>query len=52
MAVWDIKMRPNQAGFRPGSGCVDQMFTLRVLEHRFKYLQPSSIQLIERRFEG
>ncbi|VDN56155.1 unnamed protein product [Dracunculus medinensis] len=36
-------MRPNQAGFEPKRGYADQIFTLRVLEHRFKYQQPTEI---------
>ncbi|VDN53831.1 unnamed protein product [Dracunculus medinensis] len=33
-------MCPNQAEFRPGRDCADQIFMLRrVLEHRFKYQQ-------------
>ncbi|VDN50396.1 unnamed protein product [Dracunculus medinensis] len=35
-------MHPNQAGFRPEHDCADQIFTLRrVLEDRFRYLQPT-----------
>ena len=39
------RTRPNQAGFRPGMGCCDQIFSLRqVLEHRFKH-QQETIQI-------
>ena len=38
--IRDSRTRPNQGGFRPGRGCVDQIFILRcILEHRFKYQQ-------------
>ena len=36
------RTRINQGGFRPGMGCVDQIFTLRrILEHRAQYQQPT-----------
>ena len=38
----DKRTRPNQGGFRPGRGCIDQIFVLRrVLEHRSQYQQPT-----------
>lgn len=44
----DPRIRPQQAGFRPGRGCVDQIFTLRhILEQRSKYQQKTYICFID-----
>ncbi|BHF75413.1 hypothetical protein SprV_0501850900 [Sparganum proliferum] len=47
-AVRDSRTRPNQAGFRAGRGCADQIFTLRrILEFRHSYQQPTAVCFIE-----
>ena len=44
----DRRTRPNQAGFRPGRGCVDQIFALRrVIEHRHRYQQATHVCFID-----
>ncbi|BHF67943.1 hypothetical protein SprV_0301097200 [Sparganum proliferum] len=46
-AVRDARTRSNQAGFRAGRGCVDQIFTLRrILEFRHSYQQPTAVCFI------
>ncbi|KAK4468373.1 hypothetical protein MN116_000167 [Schistosoma mekongi] len=40
--------RENQAGFRPGRGCIDHIFTLRqVLEHRHMYQRPTIVVFLD-----
>ncbi|BHF74096.1 hypothetical protein SprV_0401718000 [Sparganum proliferum] len=47
-AVRDSRTRPNQAGFRAGRGCVDQIFTLgRILEIRHSYQQPTAVCFVD-----
>ena len=44
----DARTRPNQAGFRPGRGSIDQIFCLRrTLEHRWSYQQPTVVCFID-----
>nr|VZI27408.1 unnamed protein product [Spirometra erinaceieuropaei] len=46
--VRDSWTRPNQAGFRAGRGCADQIFTLRrILEFRHSYQQPTAVCFID-----
>ncbi|BHF64137.1 hypothetical protein SprV_0200713600 [Sparganum proliferum] len=43
-AVWDSRTRPDQAGFRAGRGCADQIFTLRrILKFRHSHQQPTAV---------
>ncbi|CAH8669284.1 unnamed protein product [Schistosoma haematobium] len=40
--------RENQAGFRPGRGCIDQIFTPRqILEHRHTFRHPTIVVLLD-----
>ncbi|BHF77445.1 hypothetical protein SprV_0602055000 [Sparganum proliferum] len=42
------RTRPNQAGFRAGRGCADQIFTLRrILEFRHSYEQPAAVCFVD-----
>lgn len=44
----ELTAREEQAGFRPGRGCVDQIFTLRlILEHRRAYARPTIIVFLD-----
>nr|VZI38299.1 unnamed protein product [Spirometra erinaceieuropaei] len=47
-AVRDSRTRPNQARFRAGRGCADQIFTLRrILEFRRSYQQPTAVCFVD-----
>nr|VZI09395.1 unnamed protein product [Spirometra erinaceieuropaei] len=47
-AVRDSRTRPNQAGFRAGRGCADQICTLRrILEFRHSYQQPTAVCFVD-----
>ncbi|KER31724.1 hypothetical protein T265_02092 [Opisthorchis viverrini] len=44
----EMLTREQQAGFRPGRGCVDQIFTLRqVLEQRHTYKRPTILVFLD-----
>ena len=44
----DLRTRPSQSGFRPGRGCVDQIFSLqRTLEQRWAYQQPTVLCFVD-----
>ena len=44
----ELRTRPNQAGFRSGKGCIDQIFCIRrILEHRWCYQQPTVVCFID-----
>ncbi|BHF76674.1 hypothetical protein SprV_0501977300 [Sparganum proliferum] len=46
--VRDFRTRPNQAGFRDGRGCADQVFTLRrILEFHHGYQQRTAVCLAD-----
>ena len=48
MTARENQIREEQAGFRPGRGCVDHIFTLRqVLEQRRTYRQPTIIVFLD-----
>ncbi|BHF74169.1 hypothetical protein SprV_0401725300 [Sparganum proliferum] len=47
-AVRDSRTRPNQAGFRAGRGCADQIFTpRRILEFRHSYQKPTAVCFVD-----
>nr|VZI41908.1 unnamed protein product [Spirometra erinaceieuropaei] len=47
-AVRDSRTMPNQAGFRAGRGCADQIFTLRrILEFRHSYQQATAVCFVD-----
>ena len=44
----ELRTRENQAGFRSGRGCYDQVFTLRhILSERHESRQPSVVTFID-----
>ena len=44
----DKRTRPNQSGFRPGRGCIDQIHNLRrILEQRWRYQQGTCICFVD-----
>ncbi|CAH8675424.1 unnamed protein product [Schistosoma haematobium] len=48
----ELQTRENQAGFRPGRGCIDHIFTIRqVLEHRHTYRRPTMVVFLHLKAE-
>ncbi|CAE1235515.1 unnamed protein product [Acanthosepion pharaonis] len=46
--IRDLRTRRSQGGFRPGRGCVDQIFSLRrTLEQRWAYQQPTVLFFVD-----
>ncbi|CAE1331143.1 unnamed protein product [Acanthosepion pharaonis] len=46
--IRDLRTRPSQGGFRPGRGCVDQIFSLRhTLKQRWAYQQPTVLCFVD-----
>nr|CAX83711.1 endonuclease-reverse transcriptase [Schistosoma japonicum] len=44
----ELQTRENQAGFRPGRGCIDHIFTIRqVLEHRHAYRRLTMVVFLD-----
>ncbi|CAH8430348.1 unnamed protein product [Schistosoma haematobium] len=44
----ELQTRENQAGFRPGRGCIDHIFTIhQVLEHRHTYRRPTMVVFLD-----
>jgi hypothetical protein len=44
----ESQIRENQAGFRPGRGCIDHIFTLRqVLEQRHTFQRPTMVVFLD-----
>lgn len=47
-ACRDTRTRESQAGFRPGRGCCDQIFTLRrILEWRHEFRMPTAVAFLD-----
>ncbi|CAH8662896.1 unnamed protein product [Schistosoma haematobium] len=44
----ELQTRENQAGFRPGRGCINHIFAIRqVLEHRHTYRRPTMVVFLD-----
>ncbi|CAH8470968.1 unnamed protein product [Schistosoma haematobium] len=44
----ELQTRENQAGFRPGRGCIDHIFTIRqILKHRHTYRRPIMVVFLD-----